>query len=181
MGLLQAQRHKEIASAIRQHYKRLEWTTVQWSSFMISWFNANTEQAIAQFEQLPKALKSQNETLYMQSQASLGQWQTILPTLQKWLKKGYFQAFSEVVVNAKNPDIKLRSSLQEALKKHPEQPQLLFAMGCLANAAGEYELAAKVFDNCQLTELDKAHLKPVLNSYEQTRQFQKAYLLLLAN
>jgi HemY protein len=179
-GLLQAEKHAELATAINQHYKRLDWSQAQWQAFMARWFAANAEQAIGQFEQLPKALKVQSEAIYMQSQASAGQWQNLLPTLQKWLKKGQYQAFADVVVHAKNPDVKLRSSLQDALKKHPEQPQLLFAMGCLANAAGEYELAAKVFDNCQLTELDKAHLKPVLNSYEQTQQFQKAYLLLAA-
>lgn len=179
-GLLQAGKHAELATAINQHYKRLDWSQAQWQAFMSRWFTANAEQAIGQFEQLPKALKVQSEALYMQSQASAGQWQNLLPTLQKWLKKGQYQAFADVVVHAKNPDVKLRSSLQDALKKHPEQPQLLFAMGCLANAAGEYELAAKVFDNCQLTELDRTHLKPVLNSYEQTLQFQKAYLLLAA-
>ena len=66
---------------------------------------------------------------------------------------------------------------QDVLKKDTENTDLLLALACLANAHGEYDLAARVFDKALNADNRHAYLQQAVLSYSKSAQPEKALVL----
>ena len=67
--------------------------------------------------------------------------------------------------------------MQDVLKKDTENTDLLLALACLANAHGEYDLAARVFDKALNADNRNAYLQQAVLSYSKSAQPEKALVL----
>eukprot|EP00493_Phyllostaurus_siculus_P000074 UN00075 len=85
---------------------------------------------------------------------------------------------ANILSNATSAEaVKLQSSIQERLKKDDANNALLLSLACLANAQGDYELAAKVFDKALNIENKKQFAQQAALSYKNTAQADKALVL----
>ena len=157
-------------------------TENQWTALLTSYFMAQPQSQLTdKYQQLSKSLKVKAHACYLAAMASTGRLNEIELSLLKMLKKP--EQHSELAqilkVSAPGDALKLQASLQDALKKDPDNQDLLLALACLANAHGEYDLAARVFDKALNRENSKAYLLQAQLSYSKSAQPQKALDLYL--
>ncbi|NOU52979.1 heme biosynthesis protein [Pseudoalteromonas sp. JBTF-M23] len=176
-GLLHEQQLADVVATLSSKYKQLDLATMQWQGFFKRFFDCAKQQASDYFSQLPKAVQAYAQLAYLQSMASHGYLDNVHDMLIKLLKKGQFSQLAQVLAYAKGADIKLTQAIQTQLKKQPEHSELLFCLACMANAEGDFELAAKIFASLPEQDWQRYWIEPALYSFEQTGQFQRAYQL----
>ncbi|BBN80093.1 hypothetical protein PA25_00780 [Pseudoalteromonas sp. A25] len=176
-GLLHEQQLAEIVATLSSKYKQLDLATKQWHDFFKRFFDSAKQQASDYFSQLPKTVQAHAQLAYLQSMAGQSRLENVHDALIKLLKKGQFSQLSQVLAHAKGVDVKLTQAIQMRLKKQPEHSELLFCLACMANAEGDFELAAKIFASLPEQDWQRYWIEPALYSFEQTGQFQRAYQL----
>ncbi|WP_404341533.1 heme biosynthesis HemY N-terminal domain-containing protein [Pseudoalteromonas mariniglutinosa] len=152
----------------------------EWQQLFQRYFadQASNELSIC-YEQLSKHVKNYAETPYLQAMARTGQLNKIELTLLKMLKKPeQHKAIADILRNSAPGDaLKLQASLQDILQKDSHNIDLLLALACLANAHGEYDLAARVFDKALNAENRADYLHQAALSYSKSAQPEKALVL----
>ena len=73
--------------------------------------------------------------------------------------------------------VKLQTTIQERLKKDDSNNALLLALACLANAQGDYDLAARIFDKALNSDNKKQFFEQAALSYKNSAQAEKALVL----
>lgn len=157
-------------------------TDSQWAILLTSYFMAQPESQLTdKYQQLSKNVKAKAHSCYLAAMAKAGRLNEIELSLLKMLKKPEQHNELAQILNVSAPGdaLKLQASLQDALKKDPDNQALLLALACLANAHGEYDLAARVFDKALTRENSKAYLAQAQLSYSKSAQPQKALDLYL--
>ncbi|MFY8326984.1 heme biosynthesis HemY N-terminal domain-containing protein [Pseudoalteromonas sp. ZZD1] len=171
-------------SALEQFMPRLlskkALTDSQWNVLFAAYFNAQTE-LTEKYQALSKHLKAKADSAYLAAMAKSGRLSEIELTLLKMLKKpdDQHQLAKILKVSAPGDALKLQANLQDALKKQPDNQDLLLALACLANAHGEYDLAARVFDKALTPSNQRDYLAQAQLSYSKSAQPQKALDLYL--
>lgn len=171
-------------SALEQFMPRLlskkALTDKQWDALFDAYFNAQSE-LMDKYQALGKNLKAKAHFAYLSAMARAGRLNEIELTLLKMLKKPEDQyPLAQILkVSAPGDALKLQANLQDALKKQPENQELLLALACLANAHGEYDLAARVFDKALTENNRREYLVQAQLSYSKSAQPQKALDLYL--
>ncbi|KAF7787578.1 HemY protein [Pseudoalteromonas rubra] len=176
-ALIQAEQREQALTLIQQRHKQLRWSEARWKKHLNALLAIDDSSAQATFNALPKALRPMAAGALTQQALRHGQFDAVRGDLLKYLKKGLYQQLAEALQYAGSSDPELRKLIQAALQKQPEQPELLFSLACLANAQGEYELAAKIFDTLANSPWQTLWQQQAQRAYAQTGQFDKAYLL----
>jgi HemY protein len=176
-SLLLEQKYDELFKTLNDKHKQVTWSAQYWQSFFKRLFTQIQAQTEEYYQQLPKVLKGYAEQTYLESMAAKGQIKQVRSVLLKWLKKGLYREVAAVISVANEGDLQLTQAIQIRLKKQPDHPDLLVCLACMANVDGDFELAAKIFDNINKSDWYTGWTNMALYSYEQTRQYQKAYEL----
>ncbi|TMP32545.1 heme biosynthesis HemY N-terminal domain-containing protein [Pseudoalteromonas rubra] len=176
-ALIQAGQSEQALALLQQKYKQLDWSESRWKAYLHALFAIDDSTAQATFNALPKALRPLAAPALTQQALRHGQFDAVRGDLLKYLKKGQYQQLAEALQYAASSDPELRKLIQAALKKQPDQPELLFCLACLANAQGEHELAAKIFDTLAQSPWQGLWQQQAEQAYAKTGQFDKAYLL----
>ncbi|MEI5640160.1 MULTISPECIES: heme biosynthesis HemY N-terminal domain-containing protein [unclassified Pseudoalteromonas] len=172
-----AQQGQEAISTIAQWHKKLRWESQQWQSMFEQIFSQAPEQADELFAMLPKALQAKASTALYQVKLQQGDIAQLTGTLKKLLKQGQYHQLSSLLSHTTAADLSLKTAIQQQLKKTPEDQELLFALACLCNAEGDHELAAKIFDSLSAQPWQPRWSQQGQLAYQQTQQFEKAYLI----
>ncbi|OHU84582.1 MULTISPECIES: heme biosynthesis HemY N-terminal domain-containing protein [Pseudoalteromonas] len=176
-GLLQEQKLAEVVETLSSKYKQLDLTETYWQGFFKRFFNLAQQDATDYLSQLPKTVQAHAQQPYLQTMASQGQLAKIHDVLAKLLKKGQYHQLASVLAHAKGSDTKLTQAIQNNLKKQEQNSELLFCLACMANAEGDFELAAKIFASLPEQDWQPIWVEPALHSFERTGQYQRAYQL----
>ncbi|RZM81095.1 heme biosynthesis protein [Pseudoalteromonas rubra] len=176
-ALLQAGKGQQALALIQQRHKQLGWSESRWQQYLQALFAIDESSAQTTFNALPKGLRPLAAPALTQQALRLGQFDAVRGDLLKYLKKGQYQQLAEALQYAGSSDPELRKLIQAALQKQPEQAELLFSLACLANAEGEHELAAKIFDTLAKSPWQALWQQQAEQAYAKTGQFDKAYLL----
>lgn len=180
--LVQQQKWAALEQFMPRLLSKKALTDSQWSILLTSYFMAQPESQLTdKYQQLSKNLKVKAHSCYLAAMAKAGRLNEIELSLLKMLKKPeqHNELAQVLKVSAPGDALKLQASLQDALKKDPDNQALLLALACLANAHGEYDLAARVFDKALTRENSKAYLAQAQLSYSKSAQPQKALDLYL--
>ena len=180
--LVQQQKWAALEQFMPRLLSKKALTDSQWSILLTSYFMAQPESQLTdKYQQLSKNLKVKAHSCYLAAMAKAGRLNEIELSLLKMLKKPeqHNELAQILKVSAPGDALKLQASLQDALKKDPDNQALLLALACLANAHGEYDLAARVFDKALTRENSKAYLAQAQLSYSKSAQPQKALDLYL--
>lgn len=180
--LVQQQKWTALEQFMPRLLSKQALTDTQWSSLFTAYFMAQPHsQLIDKYQQLSKSLKVKAHMAYLSVMAKAGRLNEIEVTLLKMLKKPEQHNDLAKILNVSAPGdaLKLQANLQDALKKEPENEALLLSLACLANAHGEYELAARVFDKALTPGNCKDYLAQAQLSYSKSAQPQKALDLYL--
>ena len=152
----------------------------EWQQLFDSYFAAQSNGDLTErYEQLAKNLKPHAEVSYLTAMAKAGELNKIELSLIKMIKKPLqHKDLARILRTSSAGDaLKLQSSLQDVLKKDTENTDLLLALACLANAHGEYDLAARVFDKALNADNRHAYLQQAVLSYSKSAQPEKALVL----
>ncbi|CAM4272674.1 heme biosynthesis HemY N-terminal domain-containing protein [Pseudoalteromonas ostreae] len=180
--LVQQQKWTALEQFMPRLLSKKALTDSQWSILLTSYFLAQPQSQLTdKYQQLPKGVKVKAHSCYLAAMAKTGRLNEIELSLLKMLKKPeqHIELAHILKVSVPGDALKLQASLQDTLKKEPDNQALLLALACLANAHGEYELAARVFDKALNRENSKEYLVQAQLSYSKSAQPQKALDLYL--
>ncbi|KTF13804.1 heme biosynthesis HemY N-terminal domain-containing protein [Pseudoalteromonas sp. H105] len=178
--LVQQQKWASLEQFMPRLLSKKALTESQWQVLFAAYFNAQSA-LTEKYHALSKHLRAKAHFAYLSAMAQSGRLSEIELTLLKMLKKPSDQdQLAQILkVSAPGDALKLQANLQDALKKQPENQSLLLALACLANAHGEYDLAARVFDKALTVDNQKEYLIQAQLSYSKSAQPQKALDLYL--
>lgn len=179
-GLVQQKKWSALEQFMPRLLSKKALTDSQWNVLFAAYFDAQTE-LTEKYQALSKHLKAKSDSAYLAAMAKRGRLSEIELTLLKMLKKpdDQHQLAQILKVSAPGDALKLQANLQDALKKQPDNQDLLLALACLANAHGEYDLAARVFDKALTPSNQREYLAQAQLSYSKSAQPQKALDLYL--
>jgi HemY protein len=152
----------------------------EWRQLFDHYFSAQpSSELTTRYEQLAKNLKPLAEVSYFSAMARVGDLNKIELSLIKMLKKPLQHKDLARILRASTAGdaLKLQTSLQDILKKDTENTDLLLALACLANAHGQYDLAARVFDKALNADNRDEYLQQAVLSYSKSAQPDKALVL----
>jgi len=155
-------------------------TDAQWTQLFSAYFNAlDAGQLSEKYKQLPKKLQVHAHTAYLMQMAQAGQLAVIEGDLIKMVKHNEQHAqLANILSKATSADAaKLQVSIQDRLKKDDSNNSLLLALACLANAQGDYDLAARIFDKALNSDNKKQFSEQAVLSYKNSAQAEKALVL----
>ncbi len=178
--LVQQQHFSALEDFLPRLLRKKVLNDAQWTQLFNAYFNAQASDKITEkYKQLPKKLQAHANTAYLMQMAKVGQLSAIESDLIKMVKYDEQHAqLANILSNATSAEaVKLQSSIQERLKKDDANNALLLSLACLANAQGDYELAAKVFDKALNIENKKQFAQQAALSYKNTAQADKALVL----
>ncbi len=152
----------------------------QWTQVFCAYFASFPADArTSKYKQLPKKLQQYAYIAYLTEMAKAGQLTAIESDLIKLVKYNeQHQQLAYILSKATAGNAqKLQSSIQERLIKDEDNNALLLALACLANAQGDYDLAARVFDKALNNDNKKYYMQQAALSYEKSAQIDKALVL----
>ncbi|KPZ55099.1 putative protoheme IX biogenesis protein [Pseudoalteromonas sp. P1-13-1a] len=177
--LVQQQHFSALEDFLPRLLRKKVLNDTQWTQLFNAYFNAHSDKITEKYKQLPKKLQAHANTAYLMQMAKVSQLSAIESDLIKMVKHDEQHALlANILSNATSAEaVKLQSSIQERLKKDGANNALLLSLACLANAQGDYELAAKVFDKALNIENKKQFAQQAALSYKNTAQADKALVL----
>ena len=139
----------------------------------------SSDELTSKYQQLGKKLQAHAHTAYLTQMAKTGQLASIENALIKMLKHAKHHTELADILREAAPSnaYKLQSSIQERLKKDEHNNALLLALACLANAQGDYDLAARVFDKALNSDNKSQYRQQAILSYKHSAQLDKALVL----
>ena len=145
--LIQQKKWSELSELFPQLEKKKVLNDDQWLAILKSYFSdINIEEVKKRHSLLSRHLKALANNIYLKALLALGESKDIETDLIKMLKKKRYTELLDILAAANNYQCnKLQNLVQQALKKHPEQPELLLCLAYIAKAQQDNVLAAKVF------------------------------------
>lgn len=178
--LIQQQHFNALEGFLPRLLRKKVLTDEQWNHVYSAYFSScSPDEMTAKYQQLPKKLRTYAHIAYLTEMAKAGQLAVIEGDLIKMIRDDdkHLQ-LAEILSVASTADAhKLQSSLQERLKKDDNNNALLLALACLANAQGDYDLAAKIFDKALNAKNMHKYLPQAALSYKKSAQLDKALVL----
>ncbi|MBH0039712.1 heme biosynthesis HemY N-terminal domain-containing protein [Pseudoalteromonas sp. SWN166] len=178
--LVQQQHFSALEEFLPRLLRKKALTDAQWTQLFSAYFNAlDADQLSEKYKQLPKKLQAHAHTAYLMQMAQAGQLAVIEGDLIKMVKHNEQHAqLANILSKATSADAaKLQVSIQDRLKKDDSNNSLLLALACLANAQGDYDLAARIFDKALNMENKKQFSEQAVLSYKNSAQAEKALVL----
>jgi HemY protein len=178
--LVQQQHFNALEVFLPRLLRKKALTEEQWTRVFNAYFASQSDDEMtAKYQQLPKKLRACAHIAYLTQMAKAGQVADIEDALIKMVKQDdQHLQLAEILSVAKTAEAhKLQNSIQERLKKDDNNNALLLALACLANAQGDYDLAAKVFDKALNSENKDKYLPQAALSYKKSSQPDKALVL----
>ena len=178
--LVQQQKWSALESFMPRLVQKKALTPANWQVLFSAYFAAQSDADLTdKYNGLSKKLKPLAEQSYLIAMAQVGMLNKIELVLVKMLKTPeQQQKLAEILrLSAPGDALKLQSSIQDELKKDPDNQDLLLALACLANAHGEYDLASRVFDKVLTPHNRVDYLSQAQLSYSKSAQPQKALAL----
>ncbi|AXV63918.1 MULTISPECIES: heme biosynthesis HemY N-terminal domain-containing protein [Pseudoalteromonas] len=178
--LVQEQKWSALDDFMPRLLRKKVLTEKEWQQVFDRYFAAQADTSLTErFEQLTKNLKPMAEVSYLKAMARAGKLNKIELSLIKMIKKPLqHKDLARILrTSAAGDALKLQASLQDVLKKDTENTDLLLALACLANAHGEYDLAARVFDKALNATNRDDYLQQAVLSYSKSGQPDKALVL----
>lgn len=145
--LIQQKKWSELSELFPQLEKKKVLNDDQWLAILKSYLSdINIEEVKKRYNLLSRHLKALANNIYLKALLALGESKDIETDLIKMLKKERYTELLDILAAANNYQCnKLQNLVQQALKKHPEQPELLLCLAYIAKAQQDNVLAAKVF------------------------------------
>ncbi len=178
--LVQQQHFSALEAFLPRLLRKKVLTNEQWHRVFNAYFASfPVDEVTAKYKQLPKKLHSYAYSAYLTQMAAAGQLSVIENDLIKMVKHEEQHAqLANILSKATTANArKLQTSIQDRLKKDEQNNSLLLALACLANAQGDYDLAARVFDKALNNENKKQYMQQAKLSYEKSAQLDKALVL----
>ncbi|MEI8704999.1 heme biosynthesis HemY N-terminal domain-containing protein [Pseudoalteromonas sp. B62] len=178
--LVQQQHFSALEDILPRLLRKKVFSSEQWTCVFNAYFSAlPIEKITHKYKQFPKKLQAYAHTAYLAKMAAIGQLAVIEGDLIKMVKHNeQHNQLAHILNGAANADaIKLQTCIQERLKKDESNNALLLALACLANAQGDYDLAARVFDKALNSENKKQYAEQAALSYSKSAQTEKALVL----
>ncbi|MEJ6476851.1 heme biosynthesis HemY N-terminal domain-containing protein [Pseudoalteromonas piscicida] len=177
LACVQAKQAELAVAQIAKWYKKLNWSDTQWQSIFERIFVDAAAQADVLFNMLPKAVKAHAIPALNKVKLQQGRIEEVTSEMKKLLKQGQYHQLADYLQYSTQSSNELKLALQQQLKKHPDDKELLFALACLCNAEGDYELAAKIFDSLSAHPWEARWSKQAQLAYEKMHTYEKAYLI----
>ena len=177
--LVQQQHFKLLEDFLPRLLRKNALNDTQWQQVFLAYFAAQAnDELTAKYQHLGKKLQAHAHTAYLTQMAKVGQLASIENELVKLLKQKQHEQLAHILSEAAPSNAyKLQSSIQERLKKDEHNNALLLALACLANAQGDYDLAARVFDKALNSENKAQYRQQAILSYKHSAQLDKALVL----
>ena len=177
--LVQQQHFKLLEDFLPRLLRKNALNDTQWQQVFLAYFAAQAnDELTAKYQHLGKKLQAHAHTAYLTQMAKVGQLASIENELVKLLKQKQHEQLAHILSEAAPSNAnKLQSSIQERLKKDEHNNALLLALACLANAQGDYDLAARVFDKALNSENKSQFRQQAILSYKHSAQLDKALVL----
>ncbi|PAJ72422.1 hypothetical protein CJF42_21230 [Pseudoalteromonas sp. NBT06-2] len=179
--LIQQKKWHELGDLFPQLEKKKILNDEQWLNIFKSYFSEiNIEEIKKRYNQLSRHLKILANNTYLKALLKLGETKDIEAELIKMLKKERYLALLDILAAAKNYQCnKLQNLVQQALKKQPEQAELLLCLAYIAKAQQDNTLAAKVFKAVfnQSETYKQAHWRAAVSCFNQQEDMPLALTL----
>lgn len=178
--LLQQQHFTVLEDFLPRLLHKKALTELQWQTVFSAYFSSQpSEQLTKKYNQLGKKLQPYAHTAYLTQMAKTGQLLLVENELIKLAKHaGTQNTLASILCNTTSAGAhKLQVYIQEQLKKDEHNNALLLALACVANAQGEYDLAARVFDKALNNDNKKQYMAQAILSYKHSDQLEKALVL----
>lgn len=177
--LVQQQHFKLLEDFLPRLLRKNALNDTQWQQVFLAYFAAQAnDELTAKYQHLGKKLQAHAHAAYLTQMAKVGQLASIENELVKLLKQKQHEQLAHILSEAAPSNAyKLQSSIQERLKKDEHNNALLLALACLANAQGDYDLAARVFDKALNSENKAQYRQQAILSYKHSAQLDKALVL----
>jgi len=178
--LVQQQHFKILEDFLPRLLRKDALSDKQWQQVFLAYFAAQaSDELTSKYQQLGKKLQAHAHTAYLTQMAKTGQLASIENALIKMLKHAKHHTELADILREAAPSnaYKLQSSIQERLKKDEHNNALLLALACLANAQGDYDLAARVFDKALNSDNKSQYRQQAILSYKHSAQIDKALVL----
>ncbi len=178
--LVQEQKWATLNDFMPRLLRRKVLSEQEWQQLFDRYFSAQSNGNLTErYEQLAKNLKPYAEVSYLTAMAKAGELNKIELSLIKMIKKPLQHKDLARILRTSAPGdaLKLQASLQDVLKKDTDNTELLLALACLANAHGQYDLAARVFDKALNADNRHTYLQQAVVSYSKSAQPDKALIL----
>lgn len=178
--LVQQQHFNALEDFLPTLLRKKVFSSEQWTQVFIAYFSAQpADDLTSKYKQLPKKLQTYAQTAYYAQMAATGQLSAIEVDLIKMVKHSeQHDELAYILNNTSEANaIKLQTSIQERLKKDESNNALLLALACLANAQGDYDLAARVFDKALNPQNKNQFAQQAALSYKNSAQAEKALIL----
>jgi len=178
--LVQQQHFSALEDFLPRLLRKKALTDAQWTQLFSAYFNAlDADKLSEKYKQLPKKLQAHAHTAYLMQMAQAGQLAAIESDLIKMVKHNeQHLELANILSKATAADApKLQINIQERLKKDDSNNSLLLALACLANAKGDYDLAARIFDKALNSDNKKQFSEQAVLSYKNSAQAEKALVL----
>ena len=145
--LIQQKKWTKLGALFPQLEKKKVLSDEQWLAVLSAYFSdSNLEEVKKRYHQLSRHLKAVANTIYLKALLTLGETKDIEADLIKMFKKQRYIELIEILSAANSYQCtKLQALVQQALKKQPEQAELLLCLAYIAKAQQDKVLAAKVF------------------------------------
>ena len=178
--LVQQQHFSALEDFLPRLVRKKALSDAQWTQLFSAYFNAlDADKLSEKYKQLPKKIQANAYIAYLTTMAATGQLAVIEGELIKMVKHNdQHELLAHILSGATTADaIKLQTTLQDRLKKDENNNALLLALACLANAQGDYDLAARVFDKALNSQNKKQFTQQATLSYKNSAQAEKALVL----
>ncbi|MBQ4834106.1 heme biosynthesis protein HemY [Pseudoalteromonas sp. MMG010] len=177
--LVQQQHWDKLDALLPRLVRKKVFVENQWDAIFTQYFSSiDSLDKTTKFRALPKKLQPLAETAYWQTMINAGLIAEIEPALIKLFKQQQYKQLATLLISIPSGEAtKLYMCLQESLKKDDSNTALLLSLACLANAQGDYDLAARVFDKALNSDNKERYIQQATLSYKQSSQPEKALIL----
>ncbi|CCQ11393.1 putative HemY (Uncharacterized enzyme of heme biosynthesis) [Pseudoalteromonas luteoviolacea B = ATCC 29581] len=149
-----------------------------WDNFIGPWFKSTPIGDIdSLYQAFPKSLQSVVQVHWLGALARSGTLASQEAHLHKLIKRNEFTVLAAILVQLSNESLlSLQQGVQQALKSHTDNTELLLSLASLAFAANDPQLAAKIFDTLgeRVPKIWKGKQK---QAYIADGQYQKACMI----
>jgi len=178
--LVQQQHFTALEEFLPRLLRKNALNETQWTQLFNAYFSAlDDDKLTGKYKQLPKKLQAHAHNAYLMQMAQAGQLSVIESDLIKMVKHNeQHLLLANILSKTTAADaVKLQTTIQERLKKDDSNNALLLALACLANAQGDYDLAARIFDKALNSDNKKQFFEQAVLSYKNSAQAEKALVL----
>ncbi len=177
--LLQEKEWDKLTELLPKLDKKQLLSENEWQVLFQQYFNdIGSDDIKSKFKALNRSLQKKAESMYIQAMLTTKNAPEVIPQLIKMLKKEQFEQLLKILIVPVNyVCLELKKAVQNALKKQPEQQDLLLCLAYIAKAEQDHDLAAKIFKSVLNQYNEPAHWQAAAYSYAQQGDTKQALSL----